>query len=80
MLPDPEGPIVQKQEKVYVPIHEHPNVSARAQLGVEVSRLTDRSESVLELLSNFTHAVTHRAAMVYRQQAIRCRVTSRRFN
>lgn len=25
VLPEPEGPMVQKQEKVYVPIHEHPN-------------------------------------------------------
>lgn len=27
ILPDPEGPIIQKQEKVYVPVKEHPDVS-----------------------------------------------------
>jgi len=27
ILPEPEGPIIQKQEKVYVPVKEHPDVS-----------------------------------------------------
>lgn len=28
VLPDPDGPVIAKTEKVYVPVKEHPDVSS----------------------------------------------------
>lgn len=34
-LPEPEGQVVSRQEKVYVPVEEHPEVSLNPQLCFE---------------------------------------------